>query len=432
MNLKTPLVALFCLISMSSIAKAATMAEAVDYSYTKAQRERDGELTRDADQMAQARNQNWGQVDKCKLKADQKSFGDALEGAIGAHLEPKVFTFSKPVLDAYQLPADTSKATPVSIVSHPYCEVSKATLAHMLGDQYVPSDDIISILQHFTKTANEARQKYWDEINLAAKENRKPRPEMLQDAVDVHFAVLGCVSYEEALSGPGDQGSEKTDLDQQFGDFLGGFPDAQKYFKDSKGNYVRPKGLNIYTDRPGEYVIELRKLRAEAEQQKKNGTFNQAEYDKKIKALKAKYTPWFVLGNFQFTPDAFGNIRSCVEEWNKRVKDDSCKIDMANNSSSAVALSSPAQTFNSYCGAAKIAQADYSQVNTASANGTDLANILPNGSLKAPKDRCISITSSGGTGRVYAHYGPLRNSVKDNLGKVMGCVDGALKFKKIW
>lgn len=409
---------------------APTMTEAVDVAYTTTQKKQDAILTRDPDQLRILRDQSFGQVDKCQLKDGQKSFGDALEGAVGAHMEPRVFHFTKPITDAYQLP-DPKRATPVSLVSHPMCNVTSDSLKHMLGEGFVPKPEIISVLQHFAQTANEARKKYWDEINAATKEKRKPKKELLQDAIDVHFSVLGCISYEESLAGPGDAGDEKKELDQLFAEYMVEVPDAQKYFKNSKGELVRPKGMSIYTDRPGNYVIELRALRAEAAEQKKKGTYDEAEYQKKVKALKDKYTPWTVLGNFQFMPDGFGNIRACIEEWNKRVKDDACKIKMSQAAVSQ-ALLSPAQTFNSYCGVAKLAHANYTQINTASPNGTDLSNILSGGELKDPKDRCISLVSRGGTGKVYAHFGPLRNSVKDNLGKVMMCVDGAMKYKKVW
>jgi hypothetical protein len=210
-------------------------------------------------------------------------------------------------------------------------------------------------------------------------------------------------------------------------------PGIQAKFKNEQGVVDRPQGIMVYTDRPGNYVIELRELRAEAERLKKEGKFNEEEYQKKIKELKEKYKPWTVLGLFQFLPDGFGNIRTCIEDWNlKLATKDQCKIKTGSKEQVSLALLSPAQTFNSYCGVGKIAHANYSQINTSSPNGTDFHNILAGGTLKAPKDRCISLLSRAGTGRVYSHYGPLRNSVKDNLGKVMKCVAGALKLRGLW
>ncbi len=46
--------------------------------------------------------------------------------------------------------------------------------------------------------------------------------------------------------------------------------------------------------------------------------------------------------------------------------------------------------------------------------------------LKAPAERCLSLVSRGGTGKVYAHFGPLRNGTKEDLAQLMSCVGRTL------
>ncbi len=424
------------LLFAPSFAQAAepSMAEAVDFSYTEAQTKKaiGGVLGRDRNQLTKRRNQRFGLVDSCKLKKNQASFGDAIEGAIRAHMQPRIFSFPEPVTIAYKIPMDLSKASAVSLISHPYCEVSSESLAHMLGAEFVPSSDVIKILQNFTKNLNDARNRYLTEVEAAARENRKPRAEPLQETTDYFLSVMGCIAYEESLAGPGDFGEEKHELDRKFQEFLAEAPGIQKKLNEVQRSTLRPSGVLVYTDRVGNYAIEIRALKAEAEKQKNEGNYKEEEFQKKVSALKEKYKSWTVLGMYQFSPDAYGNTRACFEEWNKSVRVDECKVNLGNSAATALALLSPAQTFNAYCGIAKINHANYTQINTSSPNGTDLSNLLQEGELKDPKDRCLSLVSRAGVGRVYAHFGPLRNSVKDNLGKVMKCVDGALKYKKVW
>jgi hypothetical protein len=134
------------------------------------------------------------------------------------------------------------------------------------------------------------------------------------------------------------------------------------------------------------------------------------------------YPTWQVVGMYQFDPNAAGNVSPCILQWNKIHADNpACFIDPASTNASIVALASGGQTFNAFCGAQKIVQAFNSQINTRNTTGTPPHNVQADGSLKAPKDRCVSVVARAGENLVYAHFGPLRNSTKTNLAAVLNC-----------
>jgi hypothetical protein len=138
--------------------------------------------------------------------------------------------------------------------------------------------------------------------------------------------------------------------------------------------------------------------------------------------VKAAYPTWAVVGMYQFDPNAAGNVSPCILQWNKiHAANPSCFIDPASTAASLTALASGGQTFNAFCGVQKIVQSFNSQVNTSNLGGVAPANVKPDGTLRAPKDRCVSIVSQAGIGRVYSHFGPLRNSTHNNLAEVLSC-----------
>lgn len=124
------------------------------------------------------------------------------------------------------------------------------------------------------------------------------------------------------------------------------------------------------------------------------------------------------IGMFQFTPNSGGNIQACIREWN--VLYPTCSISQTATKSELIrALGSSLQTFNAFCGAAKVTGMFGVQVNTTKSAHTHPANVKSNGALKAPAERCVSPHMSGNS---YNHFGPFQNSTGKNLEEVMNCV----------
>ena len=386
--------------------------EGVDQAYAEIQQKLGD---RHQNQMTLPRAQH-DKVDSCR--ANQRSFGDAIANAIHDHLTARVVHLPDNVRKAYGL--DETHPTPVSLMSHALCPVTDATLEHLLGKDFVPSKEVTRILQRFTTLVNEARQK---------KEADRVRT--------LYTALFGCIAYEEALAVPGDFGAGKKKMDDAFGEYVSSHESVRKHFEAKNPNtgeteLRRPPGIIAYIDRQGGYAIEVRKLRAELEKAKAAGTYDEKmemSYQLAITELRRKYKSWPVLGMFQFLPDGHGNIRACIESWNQLYP--RCSIRKSSKDDVALALVSHGQTFNAFCGAQKLVHSFHSQIHTIHATGTDLANALPDGTLKPGAKRCLSLVSRSGNARIYSHFGPLRNSVKDNLGHVLKCTQRALELVEI-
>lgn len=124
------------------------------------------------------------------------------------------------------------------------------------------------------------------------------------------------------------------------------------------------------------------------------------------------------IGLFQFTPDAGGNVQSCIREWN--VLYPSCQISRTVSTAELTRIvGSSMQTFNAFCGAAKVAGVFSVQVNATKAYNTHPGNVNSNGSLKSAAERCVSPHMA--VGRGYNHFGPFQNSTGDNLEGLMNC-----------
>ncbi|WP_413575868.1 hypothetical protein ACLVWU_15910 [Bdellovibrio sp. HCB290] len=124
------------------------------------------------------------------------------------------------------------------------------------------------------------------------------------------------------------------------------------------------------------------------------------------------------IGLFQFTPTASGNVQACIREWNKlypnnQISKSATKAEMIR------VLGSAMQTFNAFCGVAKITGMFAVQVNTSKSASSHPSNVQSNGSLKLPTDRCVSPHFAAG--KSYNHFGPLQNSTGSNLNEVMSC-----------
>ena len=123
------------------------------------------------------------------------------------------------------------------------------------------------------------------------------------------------------------------------------------------------------------------------------------------------------IGLFQFTPNSTGNIQACIREWN--VLYPRCAISQTAGQSELIrVLGSSLQTFNAFCGAAKVTGMFGVQVNTTSAANTHPANVNSNGKLKAPAERCVTPHMAGNS---YNHFGPFQNTTGSNLAEVLNC-----------
>lgn len=124
------------------------------------------------------------------------------------------------------------------------------------------------------------------------------------------------------------------------------------------------------------------------------------------------------IGLFQFTPTAGGNVQACIREWN--VENPDCKVSQTASQAEMIRiLGSSMQTFNAFCGVAKVTGTFAVQVNSSSARNTHPSNVKSNGALKASGERCVSPHFL--SGRAYNHFGPLQNTTGDTLDTLMNC-----------
>lgn len=364
------------------------------------------------DQLNRPRQLSLSPSDRCRSDNvfGSPTFFGAITDAVEANLVPHRM-YSDPEIDAgYGLPGRAA-SRPVSLSSHPICQQDASSIAAILGPDYVPDDATIAALNDYTATLNSLRLRARTDKQAARKLSR------------AWSVLFGCIAYAESLSSPGDADyvtkdpvtgadvvhPQKTTFDNGYRDYLTLYhPERAQAFA-AAGMSERPSGVIFYEDRPGEYTTELRKYIAA-----------KALTPDVLIALKKKYPAWPAVGMFQFQPELTeGNVAQCVQQWN----DDhpACRIPMDSNSV-AVALLSPGQTFNAYCGAVKIAETFNSQVNTVNPTGVHPINLLPGNRIVSPDRRCVSLLARGGRGRIYAHFGPLRNSVHTNLAGLMSCV----------
>jgi hypothetical protein len=367
------------------------------------------------------RRQDLSGVDACAEIPGQKNFLNALEGAVRRSLPERQIASNSIIDEGYGLPGPEN-SEPVGLMSHPLCIQDESQIAAILGADFVPQvtvEEIDPVSKKMIKkqVADQNAIKALRDFSLASNEDRRRAlagdKQALESFSSRMTQMMGCLSYEESLKTAGK--NEKADAAFQMA--MDVVPGSKKYFTGSDGVARRPASVLVAEDRHGDFFLKLRK-------HKKDGTLT----PEVLKELEGAYKPWPVVGMYQFNPKG-GNTGPCIEQWNQIVDKPECKIDGSSPTDVMRALASPGQTFNTFCGVQKIVQAFNSQVNTKFVNdpvkgktSTDPSNILPNGKLKAPKDRCVSLVARSGGGNIYSHFGPWRNSVKDNFGKLMGCV----------
>jgi len=252
----------------------------------------------------------------------------------------------------------TSSGHHVSLLSQPVCSATAESLRRNMSTT--------------SRAANMPTSSTISRINtfssrhnsLRAKAQKGDR-EALGDLKRHWAKFMGCLSYVESLSDPDVPRSDKL---------------VREY---APSDYQRPRGVNFYYDvgQPIESALNI--------------------------------------GLFQFSPGSSGNIQGCIRRWNKFHP--TCQVSPRSNNDEMIRiLGSSRQAFNSFCGSNAILNTFYIQANTDNSYRTDASNINSNGSMKQPKDRCVSLHVR--TGRSYNHFGPFHNSTGSNLDKLMSCV----------
>jgi hypothetical protein len=332
--------------------------------------------------------------DECSTYPKQENnFSDAIESAVRTSLISRSIITDSAIQAGYALPI-VKKAQKVSLISNPLCLQGKAEMTHLLGAERVPDAETIETIRLFTLANNSDRL-------LALKGD---------DAALTRFThrwtgFMSCLAYAESLNT-----SDELPAHEAFAEATSSFVGMEAHFStDSQGKLIKPSGVHFGIDHTGDYFRELRAARAE-------GRLT-PEF---LAELNAKYRSWPVVGLFQFNASPTGNITSCVDQWNELVSN-SCQINKRSKQEMFLSFSSKGQTVNAFCGVQKIVQAFNSQINTQNATGTDLGNIK-NGKLEKEKNRCVSLVARSGAKRIYAHFGPLANSVGNNLKGLMSCV----------
>lgn len=128
------------------------------------------------------------------------------------------------------------------------------------------------------------------------------------------------------------------------------------------------------------------------------------------------------IGMFQFTPNANGNIRPCLNAWNEfQGQKAACKVSINSSQSDLIKiLGSSLQSFNAFCGVHKLIQTFAIQVNTSKRSATHPDNFF-NGKLKSSEARCV--TPHFYSGWAYNHFGPFQNSTGSNLEELFTCIE---------
>jgi len=254
-----------------------------------------------------------------------------------------------------------STATPVSLLSHPMCTVSRNTLSRTV--RKVPGTETTALANTLAYRFNTARvQAYYSQ-------NPQERLHGWDTILQLYSKLMGCLAYTESL----------TTADQYSSDRM-----AKKI---APADYTRPSGVLFYHD--------------------------SAQSD------PASQTN---LGLYQFSPDASGNVQSCLRNWNQAYPQSPLSTQLTKSQMIRI-LGDESQYFNAFCGVDKIVQSFYVQANSSNPARTHVSNQIFDArgrfvGLRAPQDRCVSLHF--GT-KSYNHFGPLQNSTGANMREVLKC-----------
>lgn len=408
-------------------------------------------------------------VDACLAEGNERqlSFAQVLDRNLDTAMQARRIATNSTIdsPSAYNL---TSDRVEVGWLSHPFCTFSPSNilgeLRHSLDSLVVPDTKLAIELNNYLLQSNYLRQKLLDAKNSyvqAADATSKSKAEarLMQDFSEYKTyqgILMSCLGYTESLGGAESAQGDKI------------FENLNK--KNYVAKSTRPEGVSMGMDRPADFFVgnrsrreqmsyglpesmatyhdamgrsqpryfkntdalnaNLEAAKTEAQKQSLKQNFVKAQiqaveaarasgmseddiHKKFFSNISSAY--WVSAGVYQFK---FGNLDTskgdvldsnigpCVDQWNA-LYGDRCHIDNT-VASYASALSSPGQAFNMFCGTQKLLQSFNVQVHTQNPAMTAEQNLNPDGTLKAPKDRCVHPFWKGGRG--YNHFGPLANS----------------------
>lgn len=306
------------------------------------------------------------QMTELSKRRDNRSYGEVIQQQVRRHFRKQVPSLGGNE-SLFSVPAPQNsfermfgRAEPVSLLSHSFCQQTESSLTEVL--RHTPSVDAIELANEVSMRLNGYREKT---LTGSFEERLQGR----REAGEFFTRMMGCLAYAESLTTADTERSKE--LAKEF---------APK-------DYERPTGVKFYYD----------KL-----QENPNSRLN--------------------IGLYQFSPDSRGNVRACIDNWNRGSMLSSIPRD-ASVEQMIKLLGDPSQSFNAFCGMKKIVQVLFVQVNSTEAKRTHPENWLRDSSgavtgLKPPSERCVSLHFNG---RAYNHFGPLQNSTRKNLEQVLRC-----------
>lgn len=295
-------------------------------------------------------------TDLCeKSLVDKQTFADRISFYTYKNMTARVPKLSY-IASIYELPA-ADKTLPTSLISHAMCAVSAEDLKQTLGEKYLPSDKVIAQANELAKKYNQLRAEM-----IKSKNSKDSTREMTKLWARMNM----CLGYVVSLNSPDQSSSEKV---------------AAMY---APSDYQRPAGV-LFHERTAGSGVDPERL---------------------------------ILGVFQFTPVASGNVQGCLQQWNALYP--SCQVSTKADSAELIrAFGSSYQTLNSFCGTEKPVEMFSVQVNTFSSKRTHPSNLTNTGALKDPANRCVSLYFAAGA--AYNHFGPLQNSTGKNMEDFLTC-----------
>jgi len=226
---------------------------------------------------------------------------------------------------------------PVSLMSHPLCEVNTQTLAKTISNTKIPDNLTIERINRFSKTTNDLRIEAKNGDIVAKKK-----------ILEKWSRFYSCLSYVESLSSADSEKSNQV---------------AKKYASE---NYRKPAGVKFYED---PYQNESSKLNI--------GLF--------------QFTP-NLANNISPCVKAWNQIHQ-----NKT----HCQINSKLTNKEVInVVGSSLQSFNTFCGVHKMIQTFSIQVNTNKTSATHPNNFF-NGKLKSADLRCVSPHFQSGKAYVH-------------------------------
>ncbi len=295
-------------------------------------------------------------TDQCeKSLMDKPTFADRISFYTYLNMTSRVPKLGY-IASIYELP-EANKTLPTSLISHEMCALSVNSLKQTMGDKFTPDEKVVAQANELVKKYNQLRAEMIKSNNSKAS---------TREMTKLWSRMNMCLGYVVSLNSPDQSSSEKV---------------ASIY---APLDYRRPAGV-LFHERSAGSGVDPERL---------------------------------IIGAFQFTPVASGNIQGCLQQWNALYP--ACQVSLKSDSAELIrALGSSYQTVNSLCGTEKPVEMFSVQVNTLSGRRTHPDNILASGDLKDPQNRCVSLFFAAGT--AYNHFGPLQNSTGKNMEEFLNC-----------